>query len=87
MRKREPDLAEDAFRRARRYGAEQAEVQNDYGVFLYRQARYEDAVVALRRAAEDADFLPAPWHENLGLALEGAEARKRPGTPSSGPSP
>ena len=72
----EPDLAEDAFRRARRYpGAEQAEVQNDYGVFLYRQARYEDAVVALRRAAEDADFpARAVAFEGLGLALEGAEA-------------
>lgn len=73
----EPVLAAAAFRRALRYGSEQAEVFNDYGVFLYRQGRYEDAVEALRRAAEDADFpARAVAFENLGQALEAADASK-----------
>jgi type IV pilus assembly protein PilF len=71
----EPDLAEAAFRRARRYGGEQAEVHNDYGVFLYGQGRFAEAVGALRRAAEDADFpARAVAFENLGQALDAAEA-------------
>ena len=71
----EPELAETAFRRSRRFGAEQAEVHNDYGVFLYGQGRYEEAVGALRRAAEDADFpARAVAFENLGQALDAADA-------------
>lgn len=73
----EPVLAEAAFRRALRYGPEQAEGHNDYGVFLYRQGRFEEAVDALRRAVEDADFPSrAIAFENLGQALDAADASK-----------
>ena len=52
----EPELAEAAFRRARRFGAEQAEVHNAYGVFLYGQGRYKEAVGALRTVLLEPKF-------------------------------
>lgn len=71
------DLAEDHFRRAVRVAPEAARVHNDYGVFLYDQQRYAEAVEQLRRAAEDPDSGNRPVaYENLGLASLAAGDRE-----------
>jgi len=75
-REGEAALAEAAFRRARRFGPEQSELRNDYGVFLYGQGRFEEAVAELEAAVENPDFpLRAVAFENLGQALEAVENR------------
>lgn len=75
-REGEAALAEAAFRRARRFGPDQPELRNDYGVFLYGQGRFEEAVAELEAAVEDPDFpLRAVAFENLGQALEAVKNR------------
>ena len=63
------ERAERHFRMAVRADGSDARVRNDYGVFLYQQGRYADAVEQLERAAEDPDSPSRPVaYENLGLA-------------------
>ncbi|MEE4299968.1 MAG: type IV pilus biogenesis/stability protein PilW [Pseudomonadales bacterium] len=63
------ELAERHFRLALRAAPDASRVRNDYGVFLYQQARYDDAVEQLRHAADDPDSGNRPVaYENLGLA-------------------
>lgn len=63
------ELATEAFRQALRYADGEARVHNDYGVFLYQQGRYEDAVEQLRKAVSDpSNPQRAVAYENLGLA-------------------
>ena len=63
------DLAERHFRLALRSGPDSSRVHNDYGVFLYQQERYGEAVRQLRRAADNPDSGNRPVaFENLGLA-------------------
>ena len=63
------ELAEEHFRIAVRAAPGESRVRNDYGVFLYQQSRYADAVEQLRRAAADPDSGNRPVaYENLGLA-------------------
>lgn len=70
-REGEAALAEAAFRRARRLGPAHSELRNDYGVFLFRQGRFDAAVAELEAAVQDPDFpLRAVAFENLGQALE-----------------
>jgi type IV pilus assembly protein PilF len=65
----EAGLAERHFRLALRQDSDNARVHNDYGVFLYQQRRYGDAVEQLRRAVADPDNPQRPVaYENLGLA-------------------
>ena len=72
----EPELAERHFRLAIRADGDNARVRNDYGVFLYQQARYDEAVSELERAASDPDSpRRALAFENLGLASLAAERR------------
>lgn len=62
-------LAERHFRLAVRYGSNEPRVRNDYGVFLYQQGRYDEAVQQLGRAVADpANPERAVAYENLGLA-------------------
>lgn len=63
------ELAERQFRLAVRAAPDASRVRNDYGVFLYQQGRFADAVEQLRRAAADPDSGNRPVaFENLGLA-------------------
>ena len=63
------ELAERHFRMAVRSDGSNARARNDYGVFLYQQGRYRDAVEQLEWAAEDPDSPSRPVaYENLGLA-------------------
>lgn len=63
------DLAERHFRIAQRAAPGASRVSNDYGVFLYQQGRYDEAVAQLRRAANNPDSGNRPVaYENLGLA-------------------
>ena len=63
------ELAEHHFRIAVRSDGSNARARNDYGVFLYQQGRYPDAVEQLARAADDPDSPSRPVaYENLGLA-------------------
>ena len=65
----EAELAERHFRLALRQDSDNARVRNDYGVFLYQQRRYNDAVEQLRRAVADPDNPQrSVAYENLGLA-------------------
>lgn len=62
-------LAERHFRLALRAAPGSSRVRNDYGVFLYQEGRYGEAVEQLRRAADDPDSGNRPVaFENLGLA-------------------
>ncbi|MCW8862051.1 MAG: tetratricopeptide repeat protein [Rhodospirillales bacterium] len=64
------DLAEDACRLALdNSGGADAQINADYGVILYHQARYAEAVVYLRKAIE-ADPKDATSLSNLGAALQ-----------------
>ena len=65
----DPENAERHFRLAVRYGGNESRVRNDYGVFLYQQGNYEEAVNQLTRAVEDSgNPQRAVAYENLGLA-------------------
>lgn len=76
QREGDPELAEQHFRLAVRYGPDVARVRNDYGVFLYEQGRFEEAVGQLRRAVADpSNPQRAVAYENLGLATLQAGAR------------
>lgn len=69
QREGETELAERHFRLAVRYGPDVARVRNDYGVFLYEEGRYDEAVDQLRRAVADpTNPQRAVAYQNLGLA-------------------
>jgi type IV pilus assembly protein PilF len=78
QREGEADLAERHFRNAARYDRDNARVRNDYGVFLYEQGRYDEAVEQLERAVADPDSAQRPVaYENLGLASLASGERTR----------
>ena len=65
----EIELAERHYRSALRIDADNSQALNNYGSFLFAQARYDDAVGPLRQAAENPEYpLRATAYENLGLA-------------------
>ncbi|HSG87617.1 MAG TPA: type IV pilus biogenesis/stability protein PilW [Pseudomonadales bacterium] len=73
-------LAERHFRLATRYDSDNPRVRNDYGVFLFEQGRYDEAVEQLRRAIDDPNNPQrALAYENLGLASlrEGSRTEAR----------
>lgn len=53
---KENALAEEHFRKAIRYEPELTRVKNNYGVFLYRQQRYEEAYKQFLIASEDINY-------------------------------
>jgi type IV pilus assembly protein PilF len=64
----EPELAEQAYRRALRYEPDHAMALNNYGTFLYGQGRYEDALEPLRTLVRNPAYRGrAQAYENLGL--------------------
>lgn len=52
----EPDLADEYFRRTLRRDRNHTRTRNNYGVFLYNQARYEDAYQEFERVVADLDY-------------------------------
>jgi len=65
----DPENAERHFRLAVRHGGNEPRVRNDFGVFLYEQGNYEEAVRQLSRAVEDpGNPQRAVAYQNLGLA-------------------
>ncbi|AOS97280.1 lipoprotein NlpI [Microbulbifer aggregans] len=52
----ELDVAEEHFRKALRYGDDFSMAQTNYGVFLYRQGRYEDALEQFEKASSDLTY-------------------------------
>lgn len=78
QREGETELAERHFRLAIRYDGADPRVRNDYGVFLFEQRRYDEAVDQLERAAADPDSPQRPVaYENLGLASLASGDRTR----------
>lgn len=52
----EPELAEENFKRALQRDKTLTQARNDYGLFLYRSKRYEEALKEFETAAADLDF-------------------------------
>lgn len=52
----EPELAEENFKRALQRDKKLTQARNDYGLFLYRSKRYEEALKELETAAADLDY-------------------------------
>jgi type IV pilus assembly protein PilF len=68
-RENEPEVAEYHYKKALRTDNRNSQALNNYGGFLYRQNRYDDAVLVLRKLVEDTEYhLRAQAFENLGLA-------------------
>jgi type IV pilus biogenesis/stability protein PilW len=64
------DLADEAFRRARRISPDEAEVLNNHGTLLIKTGRTDEAIAALQLALQDLDYrTPAMIHSNLAYAL------------------
>ncbi|GGA65674.1 hypothetical protein GCM10011369_03930 [Neiella marina] len=68
----EPQLAEEAYRDALRYGANDGSVMNNYGVFLCQQGRYEKAIKQFSAAVREPTYIRvADAYENAGLCALG----------------
>ncbi|MDP2305372.1 MAG: tetratricopeptide repeat protein [Pseudomonadota bacterium] len=68
--KGELDLADEAFRRARRVAPGEAEVLNNHGTLLLKTGRLDEAILAFELALQDLDYrTPAMIHSNLAYAL------------------
>jgi type IV pilus assembly protein PilF len=52
----EPDLAENSFKRALRSNAKFTQARVNYGVFLYSQSRFEEALESFETAATDLSY-------------------------------
>ena len=65
----EPDLAEQHYRLALRYDSNDSQALNNYGGFLYRQQRFDEALPPLRKLVRDTEYhARSQAYENLGLA-------------------
>jgi type IV pilus assembly protein PilF len=68
--KNQPELAEREFDRALRLDPDEGEILVNYGAFLLKQGRTDEAVEALKHALADLDYKnPAMVESNLALAL------------------
>lgn len=64
----EPALAEQYFKKALDYNEKYTTGRNNYGMFLYSQGRYDEALVQLKMAADDTFYdKRAQVFNNLGL--------------------
>jgi type IV pilus assembly protein PilF len=64
----EPELAERYYRRALRADSRHAQTLNNYGVFLFNQGRYQDALAQFRVLVRDTSYRSRDLaFENLGL--------------------
>ena len=67
----EYDLAESRFRQALEYDPDYTRGRSHFGVFLYNQKRYEEALEQFRQASKDTDFEDrAGVFVNLGRAAD-----------------
>lgn len=65
---KEPELADDAYRRALRYDPQHVLALNNYATFLYGQERYQEAAEKLRVLVRNPDYRERPRaYESLGL--------------------
>ena len=65
----DPALAEEHYRKALKIDANDPQALNNYGAFLFRQTRYEEALVPLRTLVGNTQYrMRAQAYENLGLA-------------------
>ena len=65
----EAQLAEEQYRAALALDPQHAQALNNYGAFLYRQGRFQEALEPLRKLVQRPDYrLRAQAYENLGLA-------------------
>lgn len=66
---REPDLADQQFRRALRIDPGNSQARNNYAAFLFAQSRFDDAYEQLESVVADTSYNNrAQAFENLGLA-------------------
>ena len=66
---REPDLADEQFRRALRIDPRNSKARNNYAAFLFAQSRFDDAYEQLESVVADTAYSNrAQAFENLGLA-------------------
>ncbi|MDY6983618.1 MAG: type IV pilus biogenesis/stability protein PilW [Pseudomonadota bacterium] len=66
---REPDLADQQFRRALRIDPRNSKARNNYAAFLFAQNRFQDAYTQLESVVADTAYANrAQAFENLGLA-------------------
>ena len=66
----EPALAEKRFARALTIDPDDPQALNNYASFLYEQARYDDALLPLRKLAQNTNYRARPQvFESLGLAF------------------
>ena len=64
----EAQLAEEQYRAALALDPQHAQALNNYGAFLYRQGRFQEALEPLRKLVQRPDYrLRAQAYENLGL--------------------
>lgn len=62
-------LADAQYQKALRFEPNNSQALNNYGAFLFRQNRFEDALPPLRKVVQDTDYPKrAQAYENLGLA-------------------
>lgn len=70
----EYELAETHYRRALRMASADPQALYNYGTFLYRRGRYQDAIGQLARVVRNIDYRARPQaYEALGLAQLAAE--------------
>jgi type IV pilus assembly protein PilF len=68
--KGELDLADQTFRRAQRVNGGEAEILNNYGTFLLKTGRTDEAIEAFETALKDLDYRsPALVQSNLSYAM------------------
>jgi type IV pilus assembly protein PilF len=64
-----PEMAEDYYWRAIKYGKDSGTALNNYGTYLYRQKRYHEALQYFLLATKDIKYLNvAGAYENAGFA-------------------
>lgn len=68
QRVNEPELAEESYRNALRYGPHDGSTMNNYGVFLCQQKRYDEAIKQFMTAVREPTYIRvADAYENAGL--------------------
>ena len=74
---KEPDLADEYFRKSLKFGPKETRLRNNYAAFLFAQQRYTEACAQLESAAEDELYEKrSAVYENLGLCYLKLEQEK-----------
>ena len=68
-REGEPEVAENHLKQALKIDSDNPQALNNYGGFLYRQQRFDEALPPLRKLVRDTEYhARSQAYENLGLA-------------------